>query len=624
MSNQNQFIHQTAAVLVAWGLIAGLLPSPAAAQEASGKPTSTGKGLPDLKWKAHWIAHPDVPGQAYSVQHFRCAIHLKEVAGDWTVHVSADPRCHLFVNGQTVWSGPARSDLAHWPFATLDLAPHLQKGNNIIGATVWNHGEYNPWSQISERTGFILYGEGAAKAISTGPRWKVFADPSYSIADSRRYPGIPALRPVRFDTRTHPWGWQEPAFDDSDWAAPALVSRGAMRGISDAGSPWWLTPQTVPDLERIPQRFAAIRRSTGPAPAHGFLEGSAPWTIPARSKAGLLLDQEVLTTAYPLISTDGGRDAEIRMKWAEAMVDIEGRKGHRNEVEGRSITTPADVFVLDGGQGRVLTTHAFRIWRYLELEIETKDEPLVIRDLSSLFTAYPFKENAIFRTNDDSLAKIWEVGWRTLRLCSGDTYYDCPFYEQLQYVGDTRVQALISLYVSGDDRLMRQAISAFFYSRIPEGLTASRYPSAERQVIPPYSLFWIAMIHDYWMHRTDDAFIRQMLGGVEGVLSWFDQRMGEDGLPGPLEWWNFGDWAEGWPRGVPPGAVEGGSAFIALQFVLAARQAADLYQAFDQPAKAATGVTGPTVLLKLLTGIAGSDRAGFMPTPRIGRASANM
>ena len=190
-------------------------------------------------------------------------------------------------------------------------------------------------------------------------------------------------------------------------------------------------------------------------------------------------------------------------------------------------------------------------------------------------------------SNDDSLAKIWEVGWRTLRLCSGDTYYDCPFYEQLQYVGDTRVQALIALYVSGDDRLTRQAISAFFYSRLPEGLTASRYPSAQRQVIPPYSLFWIGMIHDYWMHRTDDEFVRQMLGGVEGVLNWFDQRMGEDGLPGPLEWWNFGDWAEGWPRGVPPGAVEGGSAFIALQFVLAARQAADLYQAFGQPAKAA-------------------------------------
>ncbi|WP_372490084.1 hypothetical protein [Chitinophaga sedimenti] len=32
------------------------------------------------------------------------------------------------------------------------------------------------------------------------------------------------------------------------------------------------------------------------------------------------------------------------------------------------------------------------------------------------------------------------MGWRTSRLCAYETYMDCPYYEQLQYIGDTRIR----------------------------------------------------------------------------------------------------------------------------------------------------------------------------------------
>ena len=73
--------------------------------------------------------------------------------------------------------------------------------------------------------------------------------------------------------------------------------------------------------------------------------------------------------------------------------------------------------------------------------------------------------------------------------------------------------------MSGDDRLMRQAITHFDDSRIPEGITASRYPSDLGQYIPTFSLFWVAMVHDYWMHR-DDSCLRStvFMPGVRSVL----------------------------------------------------------------------------------------------------------
>ena len=74
--------------------------------------------------------------------------------------------------------------------------------------------------------------------------------------------------------------------------------------------------------------------------------------------------------------------------------------------------------------------------------------------------------------NDAELDKIWEISWRTARLDAHETYMDTPYYEQLQYVGDTRIQALISYTVAGDDRLARQALEAFDESRSSGGTDA--------------------------------------------------------------------------------------------------------------------------------------------------------
>src|SRR5437016_3278694 len=107
---------------------------------------------------------------------------------------------------------------------------------------------------------------------------------------------------------------------------------------------------------------------------------------------------------------------------------------------------------------------------------------------------------------------------------------DTPYYERMQYVGDTRIQALISYTVGGDDRLPRQAIQAFNDSRIPDGITRSRYPSSMRQIIPTFSLLWVGMVHDFWMYRSDSDFVRAQLSGTRSVLDWFLQRQRADGL----------------------------------------------------------------------------------------------
>ena len=99
-----------------------------------------------------------------------------------------------------------------------------------------------------------------------------------------------------------------------------------------------------------------------------------------------------------------------------------------------------------------------------------------------------------------------------------------------------------------DDRLMKKAIDMFDNSRLPNGLTASRYPSYIVQVIPTYSLQWINMIHDHYMYKDDIEFTREYVKGMRGVLDWWIDKVDEKGMPTQMEWWNFTDWAVGFQK----------------------------------------------------------------------------
>ena len=93
-----------------------------------------------------------------------------------------------------------------------------------------------------------------------------------------------------------------------------------------------------------------------------------------------------------------------------------------------------DIFINDGKE-RMFRTLYWRTYRYIQMEIGTGSNPLTIKDLRGVFTAYPFTQEASFECSDPGIAKIWDIGGHTFRLCANETYFDCPYYEQLNYTG---------------------------------------------------------------------------------------------------------------------------------------------------------------------------------------------
>lgn len=576
--------------------LAAAAPAQSAAQQPS---TAINPALLNREWSASWVAHPQAPPDSVGVFHFRRSFDLATKPARFVVHVSADNRYRLFINGVPVSNGPARGDLMHWRFESVDLSPHLRPGQNVLAAVVWNWGEFRPVAQISRRTAFLVQGDTDREAVvNTGKEWRVLQDSAYSFLPVRGpdangyYVASPG---EALDARRYPWGWEQLGYDDSRWAAARpLVLRadaavGALpRGAHQwgEGSEWQLVPRNIPPMEETPTRLARVRRSQGIVTSEAFLRGKRDLVIPARTRASILLDQNYLTTAYPVLHASGGAGATATLTYAEALFDAEGRKGNRNEIEGKTIRGVRDRITFGGGEQRRFQPLWFRTYRYIQLDVETADEPLRVHDLHGIFTAYPFEQRAAFASDQPWIQSVWDIDWRIFRLSAHETFWDTPYYEQLQYVGDTRIESLISLYNAGDDRLMRNAILLFDHSRIPEGITASRYPSALPQYIPPFSLWWVAMVHDYWMHRNDPAFVRQFIPGTREVLGWFERHVDESGMLGPMPWWNFLDWSPAYERGIPPGAMDGNSAPITLQFVYSLQRAAELEEALGQPAEA--------------------------------------
>lgn len=550
---------------------------------------------PDLlnkHWPAFWISCPDVPQRDYGIYHFRKTFSLKQKPQQFIVHLTADNRYRLFVNGKPVVSGPARGDLYNWYFETIDLAPFLQPGKNIIAALVWNMGVYAPVAQVSNQTAFVLQGDGdAEKVINTDNSWKVFKNRSYkpcSTDNGERMHTYMVIGPGdEVNATLYPWSWESLKYDDSKWL-PAMQITNPIAAGYGTDNLWTLAPRNIPLMEESLQRIKSVRKITGIPLDSGFLEGKKPLIIPANKKVSILLDQTFNTVAYPELLLSGGKGSIIKITYAEALFLKDRTKGNRNEIEGKEIIGNYDIFKPDGGKNRLFRPLWFRTYRYIQVDIVTKDQPLTITDLYGMYTGYPFKEQATFSSNDQSLQQIWDVGWRTARLCAGETYFDCPYYEQLQYEGDTRIQSLISLYVTGDDRLMRKALLDFYHSRVPEGLTQGRYPSNRLQVIPPFSLYWVSMVYDYWMHRKDTAFVAQFLTPVQGVLDWYEHNIDRDKkMLGPMKWWNFVDWNLSFDNGVPDGATDGNSSVITLQYVYTLQQAAEVFEYFGKKNEAA-------------------------------------
>jgi hypothetical protein len=614
------------------------------------------------RWPSHWINHPTDKSPPFVVVYKR-TFNLDEEA-IIRMHITADERYALYLDGAKIGRGPERGDRWNWFFETHDL--QLDAGEHTLVALVWALGEQAPLAQISIQPGFLLACEAPEwnAQVGTGvAAWHVKLLNGLNFFKDG--PGFGTGASVCIEGQDFDWGFE--CGEGDGWVTAEIGSPGysawSYSQHGEAGKDHQLKPAPLPAMlekawpegtirrvenlaaptgasdEEMPTSTVAYRAENDLTQEHAawraMVHDGQTLTLAPHTRRRVLIDLEDYVCGYVHLVTRDGAGANVTIKWAESLYEtpIEGRwdphhapKGNRDQVEDKYFFGESDVFKPDGGSQRVFEPLWWKSGRYLEIVVSTEEEALDIERLDILETRYPLESEAMLvcageDTKDaHPLMQIWPIMVRALQMCAHETYFDCPHYEQLMYVGDTRLEALVTYCLTRDDRLPRKAIAMFEASRMTNNLTQARYPCRATQFIPPFSLWWCAMVYDYALWRGDPAFIRRMMPGVRGVIDAFLSYRNADGLVEGPPGWNYVDWVPDphWHRGVPPDGEDGVSSIINWHFALTLTLVARLETWLGEPEAATRALRYAQAIAQAIGGAFWDEERGLFADTVVG------
>jgi len=546
-------------------------------------------------WPCFWIACADA-GEAPFVTAYRLQFSL-EAEAVIRVHVSADERYELYLDGERIGRGSERGSPHHWYFETYDLA--IPAGDHVFVARVWSLGERAPIAQMSVHPGFVFAPEGEWTSIlGTGvAAWEAKKIEGYGFLDPS--PAFWRGVTTQIDGVAYPWGFERG--EGENWLPARKLDAGAGRIVDwEFYRQHVLYPAALPPMIDRTFPISAIRLvsaveslETRAIPVQSrdhlsdesaawlkLLQGNGEIVIPAHTARRVLIDLENYACAYSEVVASGGAGSAIRVSWAESLRDKpdpwDGQKGYRDEIEGKFFVGMKDVFLPDGGADRQFSPLWWQAGRYVEVVVQTGDQPLSLHSLTLREIRYPLEMESRFDASDSRLVELIPLLIRGVQMNAQETYSDCPYYEELMYAGDTRLEMLLTYIMTRDERLPRKALRLFDESRLPSGLTQARFPSRKPQIIAPFALWWVGMVHEYALWRDDVHFVKSLMPGVRATMEAFQRYMGEDGLLHAPEGWNTMDWVPEWVAGMPPDAIDGISGLMNWQLIYTLELAAQL------------------------------------------------
>jgi alpha-L-rhamnosidase len=554
-------------------------------------------------WTARWIS---VPGEKLENYYFlaRQYFLLAKLPQTALLRVAADSRYAVYVNGRFVGNGPARGTHRRYFFDSYDVAGYLKAGENWIAAEV--HCPVRPTFTMAPSAPALLAEiEGV---VASNAAWQVRLDPSHR-ADAPLYTfqvgfseweNLPA-ETVDWQTGKGAVGWQSAVEvgTPKDFGGRIVVPRPISGLTSHA-----IRPAAVADFGRVPGLWPgdmnaeyaarmAAEEHRPPEPAQfqhlsGLIGGD-----------GVAIIQPCRDGDDACVIFDFGREV-----FGHLVADIEASGQTVMDVgyveylsEKRANITPsntsyrfADRFVLREGWQVVTPRLHSRGCRYIQIVFRNLRTPVRIHSLRFLNRVYSCEPRASFTCSDPFLDRLWKMCVNTIRLCSSDTFMDCPSREQAFWLNDQAVTSLMYLAMTGDRVFAAHNLRVGADGALPNGLIPAVYPSAREAPVTHFPIMpalWTWSLSDYFAYTGDSATLKELLPQMTDALHLYDQWRDEDGLvPNQPGMWNFIDWGYGSAM-LPPGkALPGKTAALNMAIAAAYQRAAFLERAVGEDRRA--------------------------------------
>lgn len=464
---------------------------------------------------------------------------------------SADERAGFFCDGEAIADGPPRGTVQRWFSAVVDLP--LEPGEHVLTARLFAFGPaLTARGQMSIAPGLFVQDESGLLS----PDW------DYQVCMG-----------CSFSSSKTDWGSYAHLLTDEAFNWNALEGKGGeWKPVARFEDNRPLEPSPLPPMCREELRNY---RQCGPY---------------------FFFDDYVCVYGEYVFSGTG----EVRLRWAEPGCDSDTPPPGFADLAKPGdpypcFSGPGDRFRLTGGRVRWCD-----YWWHAGRTLETTLYGNVKLESARFFrTGYPWKlRRTLSIPGDERLSRLLRHSWNTLQACTFETLMDCPYYEQLQYISDSRFD-LLSLYeLSGDIRLAENALRQFAEGQYSSGMLPCRYPTREHAQyhatpgelyqlhIPSFTSFYIQLLHDFARLRRNDALVCELLPVARRAADYLNSTQGEDQLlhaPG----WNFIDWLDNWEAGIPPGCRYGEGCTLNLIHLLSLQQLADLEQCFGSARQAA-------------------------------------
>ncbi len=500
------------------------------------------------------ITHPDAVFSEEKIYCFKKSFTAKNPIS-FSADVFADTRYKLYLNDKLISVGPCRGNQSDMYYNTLSHNADLRDGENTLTAVVlqlkneFDGGEVYANLGGVTRTGnlrFALKGTITCKDgnvdIETDDTW-----------DSAFFSGLSFVNDPDYSMGMNE-SIEASYFSPFAWKAAKTVENCILYGkpqdnVFSFGR-YTVLPAPIPPQRLEPVSFSFDDKGVCDAGEH--------------------------MTAYLKFAFSG--KGTIRLTYAECKyVERDGKlvKEDRTAPDG-IIHGYSDVIEVDGNC--IYEPFWFRTFRFIKAEI-TGD--VKIEKLEGWETGYDLNVKGSFTCDSEEDNELWKISLRTLKRCLHESYTDCPYYEQLQYLMDTRMQGLYTYYVSGDDRGILRTFRDFASVQRADGIIYSSTPGIIKQIIPGFALYYLFMLYDHYMYFADKSVLESYLPVAARVLNYFSKNLSDRGLVKRSGFWDFVDWADGWEGiyGFPPGDAKEEMTIYTLMYATALKRAAVLQNA---------------------------------------------
>ena len=503
-------------------------------------------------WEAKWIWIQEQ--SASEVMLTRRLFEISQNPDEAFLRISASSIYQLYINGQYICRGPARSAPHHQSYDILDVTTLLRQGENLIAVRV--HHQQGKLSYHHEgRPGLLaqlnLMIDGIPMTITSNEDWSTLPDPSWSM----EAPVINRFQQVvndRVDMRSYESGWTSIDFDDSNWknARPLMRHIGWPSPQSNATAqsltpPWTsLVPRDIPYLsEKVVKASNLIQVKTLSASVvkqlddglkmdPAYLDGKKDQSI-SKSISSYITDNKPL-----MIQGDDKRHSQLLLfDFGEVLNGIPVLK-----IKGKSGTVVDALcapFAIDQKfthqvvdsdfrdrvtlSGKIDTWEAtyFKPTRYMGIVIHDAWEPVILHFVGIRQLRYPFQKLGGMKSDDAPwITEYAQAAAKTIDVCTTDGYTD-NYRERRQYAQTGYYAAMGNYWLFGDKALQRRYLIQVAQEQEANGIMPAYAPLAsdDYMIILDSNCLWIRSLHNYFLYSGDVETVRDLLPAARKLMA---------------------------------------------------------------------------------------------------------